>query len=132
MRSGILRKATTIGLFVWALAQGAAHAEEELTIAVVTFLSGPAAAHFGVPAKQGAELTIDAINAGALPAPYDTPGIAGAKIVPIFVDEAGGATKQVAEFRNLVQRRDVDIVFGYVSSGDCLAIPPNRRGNAGN
>lgn len=101
----------------------AAHAKDELTIAVVTFLSGPAAAHFGVPAKQGAELTIDAINAGALPPPYDTPGIAGAKIVPIYVDEAGGATKQVAEFRNLVQRRNVDLVFGYVSSGDCLAIP---------
>lgn len=110
-------------LFAWTLAQGAAQAKDELTIAVVTFLSGPAAAHFGVPAKQGAELTIDAINAGTLPPPYDTPGLAGAKIVPLFVDEAGGATKQVAEFRNLVQRRNVDIVFGYVSSGDCLAIP---------
>jgi len=123
MRLGYLGTVAAIGLLVSALTQGAVHAKDELTIAVVTFLSGPAAAHFGVPAKQGAELTIDAINAGTLPPPYDMPGIAGAKIVPIYVDEAGGATKQVAEFRNLVQRRNVDIVFGYVSSGDCLAIP---------
>lgn len=113
----------TVGLLSSALAQSVALAKDEVTIAVVTFLSGPAAAHFGVPAKQGAELTIDAINAGTLPPPYDTPGIAGAQIVPIYIDEAGGATKQVAEFRNLVQRRNVDIVYGYVSSGDCLAIP---------
>ncbi len=100
-----------------------AQTDREFKIAVVTFLSGPAAAHFGVPARKGAELSIEMLNAGAFPAPYDSIGIAGAKIVPVFVDEAGGATKQVAEFRNLIQRRGVDLVFGYISSGDCLAIP---------
>ncbi len=110
----------TLGL----TATSPAQAEDgEISIAVVTFLSGPAAAHFGVPAREGAETTIDALNAGAFPAPYNTPGIGGMEIVPIFVDEAGGATKQVAEFRNLVQRRNVDIIMGYISSGDCLAIP---------
>jgi len=55
-----------------------AQAEDgEISIAVVTFLSGPAAAHFGVPAREGAETTIDALNAGTFPAPYNTPGIGG-------------------------------------------------------
>jgi branched-chain amino acid transport system substrate-binding protein len=103
---------------------GQARAEErEVSVAVVTYLSGPGAVHFGIPARNGAELVIDALNAGTVPPPYDAPGLAGARIVPLFVDEAGGATKQVAEFRNLVQRRGVDLMLGYVSSGDCLAIP---------
>lgn len=118
------RRAVAAAAFAAALgAAPSAFAKDELTVAIVTFLSGPAAAHFGIPARQGAELAVDAINAGAVPPPYDTPGIASAKVLPIFVDEAGGATKQVAEFRNLVQRRNVDVVLGYISSGDCLAIP---------
>jgi branched-chain amino acid transport system substrate-binding protein len=40
------------------------------------------------------------------------------------VDEAGGTTKQVTEYRNLVQRANVDAIIGYISSGDCLAIAP--------
>ena len=42
----------------------------------------------------------------------------------MIIDEAGGTTKQVSEFRNLVERQDVDFVIGYISSGDCLAIAP--------
>jgi branched-chain amino acid transport system substrate-binding protein len=42
----------------------------------------------------------------------------------VIVDEAGGTTKQVTEYRNLVQRQNVDAVIGYISSGDCLAIAP--------
>ena len=64
-----------------------------------------------------------AINEGSVPAPYDTPGIAGKKVSYFFIDESGGSTKQVAEFRNMVQRQKVDVVMGYISSGDCLAIP---------
>ena len=30
----------------------------------------------------------------------------------------------MSEFRNLVERQDVDFVIGYISSGDCLAIAP--------
>ena len=95
----------------------------EIRVAIVSFLSGPAAAHFGIPAKNGAEFAIDAINAGALPPPFSGVGLAGARIAPVYVDEAGGATKQVAELRNLAQRRGVDVVMGYISSGDCLAVP---------
>ncbi|MBL27702.1 MAG: ABC transporter substrate-binding protein [Rhodospirillaceae bacterium] len=95
-----------------------------LRMGFVTFLSGGAAGPFGIPARNAAEMMIEAINAGEVPAPYNTPGIAGRQIEPVIIDEAGGATKQVAEFRNLVQRQNVDLVVGYISSGDCLAVPP--------
>jgi len=93
-------------------------------IGLVTFLSGPAAGPFGVPARNGAELLVEAINAGKLPAPYAKPGLGGAPIALVFIDEAGGPTKQVGEYRDLVQRQNVDLVIGYVSSGDCLAVAP--------
>jgi branched-chain amino acid transport system substrate-binding protein len=99
-------------------------AAQEYRLGLVTFLSGGAAGPFGVPARNAAELVIEAINNGTVPAPYETKGIAGLPIRPIWVDEAGGPTKQVAEFRNLVQRDKADAVIGYISSGDCLAIAP--------
>ena len=46
------------------------------------------------------------------------------KIEPVIIDENGGATKQVQELRNLYQRDNVDVVLGYISSGDCLAVAP--------
>ena len=98
---------------------------EKFKIGVITFLSGGAAESFGVPAWNGGKMMIDMLNkGGVLPAPYDKPGFGGMMIEPTVVDEAGGATKQVQEFRNLVQREKVDAVVGYVSSGDCLAVPP--------
>jgi len=103
------------------------HAQEaeKFKVGVITFLSGGAAESFGVPAWNGGEMLIEMLNQGGiLPAPYDKPGFGGMQIEPTVVDEAGGATKQVQEFRNLVQRENVDAVLGYVSSGDCLAIPP--------
>lgn len=102
-----------------------AHAEEDtFKLGLVTFLSGGAAGPFGVPARNAAELVIEAINKGTLPAPYNTKGVAGQTIDPIIIDEAGGGTKQVGEYRNLIQRKDVDAVIGYISSGDCMAIAP--------
>ncbi|KAA0256938.1 ABC transporter substrate-binding protein [Deferribacter autotrophicus] len=97
---------------------------EVFKLGVVTFLSGAAAGPFGVPAKNAADLVVDAINKGKLPAPYNSKGFAGMKIIPVVIDEAGGTTKQVAEFKNLVLREKVDAVVGYISSGDCLAIAP--------
>jgi branched-chain amino acid transport system substrate-binding protein len=95
----------------------------EFKLGVVTFLSGPAAEPFGVPAWNGGKLLIKLFNEGKAPAPYDRKGFGGLKITAIPIDESGGATKQVQEFRNLVQRDKVDAVIGYVSSGDCMAIP---------
>jgi branched-chain amino acid transport system substrate-binding protein len=93
-------------------------------IGIVTFLSGAAAGPFGVPARNGAETLVEALNAGKVPAPYATKGLGGRPIEVVFIDEAGGPVKQVTEFRDLVQRQSVDAVIGYISSGDCLAVAP--------
>lgn len=104
------------------LAIPASLAQQPIKIGIVTFLSGPAAGPFGVPARNAAELTAEMLNAGTVPAPYKQKGFGGTPIELAIIDEAGGPQKQVAEFRNLVSR--VDIVVGYISSGDCLAIAP--------
>jgi branched-chain amino acid transport system substrate-binding protein len=95
-----------------------------IKIGVVTFLSGAASGPFGVPAKNAAELTAAQLNEGKVPAPYNTKGLGGAPIELVFIDENGGTAKQVSEYRNLVQQQNVDIVVGYISSGDCLAVAP--------
>jgi len=104
----------------------AAHAADngKFRIGIVTFLSGGAAGPFGVPAANAAKLVVEALNKGGLPAPYNKKGINGVEIETVIIDENGGATKQVEEYRNLVQRQKVDAVIGYISSGDCLAIAP--------
>jgi branched-chain amino acid transport system substrate-binding protein len=97
---------------------------QNVKIGVVAFISGPAAAPFGVPAKNAADFVIEELNAGKGPAPYNKKGFGGATLETVIVDEAGSTTTQVTEFRNLVQRANVDVVIGYISSGNCLAIAP--------
>ena len=99
-------------------------AQESFKLGVVTFLSGPAADSFGVPARNGGQFVVDQLNKGSAPAPYDKIGFGGMKIEPVVIDENGDATKQVQELRNLYERDNVDVVLGYISSGDCLAIAP--------
>ena len=126
LTAGRLRGLTiTLAAGAVALSATAAHAEEDsFKIGIVTFLSGGAAESFGVPAWNGGKLLVEMLNEGGkLPAPYTQRGFGGLTIEPVVVDEAGGATKQVQEFRNLVQREKVDAVLGYVSSGDCMAVP---------
>ncbi|MBA1147130.1 ABC transporter substrate-binding protein [Ectothiorhodospiraceae bacterium WFHF3C12] len=103
---------------------GTAHAQdEEIKIGFAMFLSGAAAGPFGVPARNGAELVVEALNKGEFPAPYDgKKGINGAKITTVFVDEASGEV--VADYRKMVQKDEVDLVIGYISSGNCKAIAP--------
>jgi len=96
----------------------------DVKIGIVTFLSGAAASPFGVPARNAAEMLIQAFNSGTAPAPYNTKGFGGMKIKPVIIDEAGSGTNTVTEYRNLVQREKVDLVVGYVSSGNCLAVAP--------
>ncbi|CZT37994.1 amino acid/amide ABC transporter substrate-binding protein, HAAT family [Rhizobium sp. 9140] len=94
-------------------------------IGVVTFLSGAPAGPFGIPAKIAAEVFAEQVNAGGkLPAPYEKAGFGGRPIELVVIDEAGGTTKQVSELRNLVEQQNVDMVVGYTSSGDCLAVAP--------
>ncbi|MEW6452094.1 MAG: ABC transporter substrate-binding protein [Pseudomonadota bacterium] len=102
----------------------AQQAAAPIKLGIVSFLSGPAASPFGVPGRNGAEIVIEALNAGKAPAPYNTVGFGGTKIETKFVDEAGSTAQVVTEFRNLVQRDQVDAVIGYISSGSCLAVTP--------
>lgn len=107
-----------------ALGVAGSAAAEDFKIGIVSFLSGQAADSFGVPAVNGAKTLVEAFNNGKAPAPYNKKGFGGLNIVPVYVDENGGATKQVQELRNLYDREGVDMVIGYVSSGDCLAVSP--------
>src|SRR5262249_19831626 len=109
---------------VFAVGINAGAYAQNVKIGIVAFISGPAAAPFGVPAKNSADFVIDELNAGRAPAPYNKKGFGGATIETVVVDEAGSTTTQVTEFRNLVQRHNVDLVIGYISSGNCLAIAP--------
>lgn len=117
---GLSAGALSVGLCATALGAD----NDPIRIGVVTFLSGPPAGTFGVPVRDAANAVQEELNAGKLPAPYSTAGFGGTPIEFTFVDEAGGTTKQVTEFRNLVEQKGVDAVIGYVSSGDCLSIAP--------
>lgn len=103
----------------------AASAEETYKMGVVSFLSGGAAGPFGVPARNAAELMIDAINEGSLPAPYNNPGLAGVQIEAIYIDE--NSKQKTADYRKLVQKDEVNAVVGYISSGSCKAIAPEAE-----
>ncbi|MDH5579511.1 MAG: ABC transporter substrate-binding protein, partial [Betaproteobacteria bacterium] len=121
-----LRRLAIPALVAAALAPAAmpAQAADTVKMSVVAFLSGPAAGPFGVPSRNGAEVVIAAINDGKLPAPYNTKGLAGRPIEAEYLDENGGNTKQVAEYRNMVEKRGVDVALGYISSGTCAALTP--------
>ena len=111
--------ATTLAAISWSVS-----AQETFKVGIVSFLSGQAAESFGIPAVNGAKVLVEAFNKGQAPAPYNKKGFGGLTIEPIYVDENGGATKQVQELRNLYDRDKVDAVVGYVGSGDCLAVAP--------
>jgi branched-chain amino acid transport system substrate-binding protein len=121
-RSSSFRVRAALSVLLVLLAAPAALAQQPIKVGIVTLLSGPAAGPFGVPARNSAELVTELLNQGGVPAPYSQKGFGGRPIELVVIDEAGGPQKQVAEYRNLVSR--VDLVIGYISSGDCLAIAP--------
>jgi branched-chain amino acid transport system substrate-binding protein len=96
----------------------------EVRIGIVSFLSGPGASPFGIPARNSAELLIEQFNLGKAPAPYNQKGFGGIPAKMVLIDEMGTTTNTVTEFRNLVQREKVDMVIGYTTSGNCLAVAP--------
>ncbi len=99
--------------------------DKSVKVGFVTFLSGGAAGPFGVPARNAAELMIQSINAGSVPAPYNSAGVGGAMIDPIFVDE--NSKQKNADYLKLVEKDGVDMVVGYISSGSCKAIAPEAE-----
>src|SRR5262245_54571027 len=98
---GRARSALAIALAVGCTAahpqQPAAPAQPPIKIGVVSFLTGPAAGPFGVPGRNAAEIVIEALNAGKVPAPYNMVGLGGARIEAKYVDEAGSTANQVTE-----------------------------------
>jgi branched-chain amino acid transport system substrate-binding protein len=116
--------AVVVMLCVFGIPGSHAQDVKPLRIGIVTFLSGPGAAPFGIPARNAAEFVIEALNAGSVPRPYQARGFGGRPLEMALVDEAGPSSKVVTEYRNLVERRDVDLVVGYLSSGACLAVAP--------
>lgn len=99
-----------------------AQAEETFKMGIISFFSGPAAGSVGIPQQKTSELLIEAINAGTLPAPYNTPGIGGLQVEGIYVDE--NSKQKSADYKRLVNKDNVSAIVGYVSSGNCKAMAP--------
>ncbi|MBX9964408.1 MAG: ABC transporter substrate-binding protein [Burkholderiales bacterium] len=124
MVRALLSVAALFGALVGFTTPVQAQDTKPLKIGVITFLSGPAAGPFGVPAKNAADALVEAFNKGGIVPGYEQKGFGGRPIEVVYVDEAGGPTKVVTEYRNLVSRQEVDLVIGVISSGDCLAVAP--------
>jgi branched-chain amino acid transport system substrate-binding protein len=122
----VLRRAAAAALLAALPVAASAQTAEQppVKLGIVTFLTGPAAGPFGIPGRNAAEIVIEMLNAGKVPAPYNTVGLGGAQIAPKILDENGSTAVQVTEFRNLVQRDGMEAVVGYISSGNCLAVAP--------
>ena len=99
-------------------------AAEDLRFGVVTHLSGAAAGPFGIPARNGFELVVEAINNGTLPAPYASKGFGGKVAKITLLDEAGPPARIATEIRNLVTDSAPHAVMGFVTAGTCLAAVP--------
>ncbi|MBW1680279.1 MAG: ABC transporter substrate-binding protein [Deltaproteobacteria bacterium] len=87
-----------------------------IKVAAISFLSGAAAAPFGIPGDNAYKLCADKINSEG--------GIMGRKIEMKSFDEAGGADAQVKLARKLILEDKVDVILGYISSGNCKAVLP--------
>lgn len=124
VRDWLVGEGWDVGAAVMTSGLHTVQAVDPIKLGVVTFLTGGGAGTTGIPARDAADMLIRDINAGKLPAPYNTPGFGGRLVEPVYVDEAGGNTRLVQEFRNLAQRRGVDAVLGFTSSGSCVAIAP--------
>jgi branched-chain amino acid transport system substrate-binding protein len=85
-------------------------------VAAISFLTGAAAAPFGIPGDNSYKLCADKINSEG--------GILGRKIELKSFDEAGGADAQVKLARKLILEDKVDVILGYISSGNCKAVLP--------
>jgi branched-chain amino acid transport system substrate-binding protein len=103
------------GLVAFASPALAQERPREVGLPIFTFTSGAAAA-YGMPARNAAELIIEQINAQG--------GIGGVKVRPIFVDEAQGGAGVVSEYRKLAGDSTMQVAVAALSSGNCLALAP--------
>lgn len=93
----------------------AAEKPTEIKIGITAFLTGPASV-FGEPAKAGAEMMIETINAEG--------GIGGVPLKAFYVDEGAGGEALLSEYNRLVKDTKVDAMFASISSGNCNKIAP--------
>ena len=94
------------GLAVVTLAAVPVQAQQKngtISLGIVSFLTGPAAAPFGIPGRNGAEILIEALNKGQVPAPFNKTGFGGHKLEVIYEDHAADASKAVNAMRRLVE-----------------------------
>src|SRR5258708_8328855 len=90
-----------IAMAVAAFAPAASLAQEApLKIGVVTFLSGPAASPFGVPARNAAEIMVEMLNGATVPAPYDAKGFGRAALQIQLATQSSPTTTHITKFRN--------------------------------
>src|SRR5882724_8163442 len=80
-----------LGAFSWLMigaavtAAQAQNAPPPVKLGIVSFLTGPAAAPFGIPGRNGAEIMIEALNAGKVPAPFNKAGFGGSNIEAKYI-----------------------------------------------
>ncbi|MDO9124329.1 MAG: ABC transporter substrate-binding protein, partial [Deltaproteobacteria bacterium] len=108
--------AGSLGTASGALGQAKPIPKDPIKIAAVSFLTGAAAAPFGIPGDNTYKMCADKINAEG--------GILGRKIDLQSKDEAGGVDAQVKLARKLMLEDKVDVILGYISSASCLAVLP--------
>lgn len=74
--------AVAVGLLAGASGWAGPTRPAEVKVGIVTFLSGAAAAPFGIPARNAAEVLIEELNAAARPLPTTPGGSAGSPSAP--------------------------------------------------
>lgn len=92
LRSILRLSVIVVSIFAFVVPSAFAQ-KKSVKVGFVTFLSGPAAGPFGVPAKLAAEAIVESLNEGSAPSPYQLKGFGGLPIELVIIDEAGGATK---------------------------------------
>lgn len=94
---------------------------EPLNIAFFTFTSGGASV-FGGPSVNAAKLMVDDINSNG--------GILGEREINAeYIDEAAGTDQMVNRVREISTADETDVIIGFVSSGDALAVAPVAEEN---
>ena len=91
----------------------AAHAQQkEIKIGFIYDVSGPFAGGGSEPAQIGTKAIVDYFN--------ERGGVAGYKIVPIFIDAQSKVDVAINEMTRLIEQEKVDIVSGVYSSAQCV------------
>ncbi len=99
-------------------------AQEKVRVGFIAALTGPQAGPVGIPARNGAELVMEAANRGGLPAPYAAKGFGGREAELLPTDESGTPAAVANEVRALIERSRVHALLGSLNSGTCLAFVP--------